>query len=159
MTEKHKPVTLHAKFLKVSQSKLPRKITLPKSEESSITYLEIIKKYLEPFIADKYPSGGYVFWPDLAFSHYANLVQKHLKNKNILFVPKLDNPENLPQVRTIERFWGTLKTKVYERNWSAKNLHQLQNRIKLCLRKIDLHLVQVHAEGAKKELAKYAQER
>ena len=124
-----------------------------------ITYLEIIKKYLEPFIADKYPSGGYVFWPDLASSHYANLVQKHLKDKNIPFVPKLDNPANLPQVRTIERFWGTLKTKVYERNWSAKNLHQLQNRIKLCLRKIDLHLVQVHAEGAKKELAKYAQER
>ena len=39
-------------------------------------YLEnCIKKHLIPFINKYYLDGGYVFWPDLASSHYANSVQ------------------------------------------------------------------------------------
>ena len=36
---------------------------------------ECIMKRLEPMIKKYYPDGGYVFWPDLASSHYAKSVQ------------------------------------------------------------------------------------
>lgn len=56
---------------------------------------ECIKKYLEPFIYQHYPHGGYIFWPDLASAHYASSVQNYLKSKNINYVPKWLNPANL----------------------------------------------------------------
>ena len=52
-------------------------------------------------------------------------------------VDKVDNPANLPEVRPIEDFWSILKAKVYENNWEAKTLHQLEVRIKKCLREVD----------------------
>ena len=42
----------------------------------------------------------------------------------------IDNTANLPEVRPIEDFWSILKAKVYENNWEAKTLHQLEIRIK-----------------------------
>ena len=52
-------------------------------------------------------------------------------------VDKVDNPANLPEVRPIEDFWSVLKAKVYENNWEAKTLHQLEVRIKKCLKEVD----------------------
>jgi hypothetical protein len=52
-------------------------------------------------------------------------------------VKKVDNPPAVPECRPIEDFWGILKGKVYESNWQAKDVKQLQTRIKLCLKKID----------------------
>jgi transposase len=116
-------------------------------------YLEnIIKPYLEPFIEKHYPDGGFVFWPDLASSHYANSVLTYLKSKNIKYVPKYMNPANLPKARPIEDFWGNLKNLVYEGDWSATSLSQLENRIKACLGKMDLSFVQRHAESVRSRL-------
>ena len=50
---------------------------------------------------------------------------------------KVDNSANLPEVRSIEDFWSILKAKVYENNWEAKTLHQLEVRIKKCLKEMD----------------------
>ena len=52
-------------------------------------------------------------------------------------VDKGDNPANLPEVRPLEDFESILKTKVYENNWKAKTLHQLEVRIKKCLKERD----------------------
>ena len=52
-------------------------------------------------------------------------------------IDKVDNPANLPEVRTIEDFWSILIAKVYENNWEAKTLHQLEIRIKKCLKEVD----------------------
>ena len=41
-------------------------------------------------------------------------------------VDKVDNLTNLLEVRPIEDFWSILKAKVYENNWEAKTLHQLE---------------------------------
>ena len=49
-------------------------------------------------------------------------------------VDKVDNAANLPEVRPIEDFWSLLKAKVYENNWEAKTLHQLEFRIKKFLK-------------------------
>uniref|UniRef100_A0A914DK72 Transposase n=1 Tax=Acrobeloides nanus TaxID=290746 RepID=A0A914DK72_9BILA len=95
---------------------------------------------------------NYVFWPDKASSHYANNVLNHLRQKDIHFVEKDDNPSNLPEARSIEDFWDILKEKVYANVWKAENTRQLTNRIKLCLRNIDRDLVQRLAEGTKKRI-------
>ena len=52
----------------------------------------------------------------------------------ISFTMSIDNTANLPEVRPIEDFWSILKAKVYENNWEAKSLHQLEVRIKKCLK-------------------------
>ena len=98
---------------------------------------QCLEDRLLPFINKYHSDGNYVFWPDLSTSHYANMVQKYLKDKNVQFEPKNINPANVPKVRAIKDFWGLLKAKVYEKNWSAKNINQLQKKIQSCLSKMD----------------------
>lgn len=102
---------------------------------------ECLDRGLIPFIRSKYPHGNYVFWPDLASSHYANSVCEHLNNQNIEFVPKCLNPANVPKARPIEDFWGILKREVYKNNWKANSIPELKRRIVWTLSKIDPKLV------------------
>ena len=37
----------------------------------------------------------------------------------------------------MEDFWSILKVKVYENNWEAKTLNQLEFKIKKCLKEVD----------------------
>ena len=46
-------------------------------------------------------------------SHYANSVQTWLQNK-IPDIPKTINIANVPEICTIEDFWGFLKRNVYK---------------------------------------------
>jgi len=105
-----------------------------------------------PFIKKYYSTTPYVVWPDLASSHYANSVQRWFANEKIPFVPRYLNPANVPKVRPIEDFWGVLKQNVYEKDWSAKNIKQLKERIRYCLKKIDPKLVQDLARTVHKRL-------
>lgn len=102
---------------------------------------DCIKKRLLPFIEEYHPDGRYLFWPDLASSHYAKKVTDFLKEKNINFVEKEDNPPCVPELRPIENFWSILKGLVYANNWRAENLDQLKNRIKYCLKKVDKSVI------------------
>ena len=52
------------------------------------------------------------------------------------------NPANLPEARPIEDFWAILKREEYMDGWTADNVDQLESRIKNCLRKIDVKVVQ-----------------
>lgn len=119
---------------------------------NQVSYLEILKTHLIPFIRRKYRGGGYVFWPDLASSHYASSVQNYLKEAKVPVVPKNMNPANLPQVRPIEDFWANLKAEVYRDDWRARNLEELEIRIKDCLRKLGLKVARTHALAVKKRL-------
>jgi transposase len=112
---------------------------------------ECIKKRLIPYIKANY-DDNYVFWPDKASSHYAKVVVEHLEQEGINFVAKEDNPANLPEARSIEDFWAILKGRVYANSWKAENTRQLTNRIKLCLRQVDMELVQRLAESTKKRI-------
>lgn len=102
---------------------------------------DCIVKRLVPFINKCHGDGNYVFWPDLASSHYAKTVIECYEDYGINFVKKVDNPPALPECRPIEDFWSVLKGKVYENNWHAKSVKQLQTRIKMCLKKIGHDLV------------------
>jgi hypothetical protein len=106
-------------------------------------YLEdCIKKKLIPFIEQNHQDGNYLFWPDLASSHYANSVISYLNQKSIKFVDKKDNPANLPECRPIENFWSILKGNVYKNNWQAENIDQLKRRINFCLKNINANVIQ-----------------
>jgi transposase len=113
---------------------------------------ECIIKRLIPFIRQHHSDDKYIFWPDKASSHYANIVIDHLKTENINYVPKLENPSNLPEARPIEQFWSILKGHVYKNNWKAENLEKLKERIKYCINKIDLILIQKLCEGVYRRL-------
>ena len=74
----------------------------------------------------------------------------------IQHVDKVDNPANFPEVRHIEDFWSILKAKVYVKNWVAKTLHQLEVRIKKCLKEMDQITRLKTIECVKKDLSTFA---
>ena len=96
---------------------------------------ECLEKRLLKFVRAHHSKGQFVFWPDLASSHYAKSVLTWLDQQNINFVPKWMNPANLPEVRSIEDFWAYLKRLVYAENYQAKTVEELTARIKKCLKK------------------------
>ena len=85
-------------------------------------------------------------------SHYAKLVTDWLNEQKIPFVPKTKNPANLPEGRPIEDFWAILKREVYMDAWTAQNVDQLETRIRYCLKKMDVKVVQRLASTTHKRL-------
>lgn len=83
------------------------------------------------FIAEKHKNKKISFWPDLASS--PSLAE--MSRLNIPFVPKDQNPPNLPQLRPIEDFWANLKRKVYSNSYRPKTLKNLKDKIKWELKK------------------------
>ena len=106
------------------------------------------------FIEKHHLSDKYIFWPDLASSHYANKTSAWLNEQKVPFVPKVANPPNVPKACPIEDFWSILADKVYSESWAATNQEQLVNRIKSQLKKIDLDTIQTMMEGIRKKLRK-----
>ena len=52
------------------------------------------------------------------------------------------NPQNVPQARPIENFWGCLTQKAYENGWSSNSEAQLIRRIELKLKGFDTKFVE-----------------
>jgi transposase len=97
---------------------------------SEIYISECLNKHLLPFLKENYPSGHFLFWPDLASCHYSRATLSWLREQKIPFVEKENNPPCAPQIRPIERFWAHLKEKVYEGGWTADSQQQLISRIR-----------------------------
>lgn len=118
---------------------------------------QCLKKILIPFLREHHSECDFVFWPDKASAHYAKRTQEFLTRKNIPFVPKERNPTNLPQCRPVEDLFGKLASEVYKNNWKASNLRELKNRIRLCLRKMDMTGVQRSCKGIRTSLRRVAE--
>lgn len=131
-------------WLAVSPRGISRPFFVPRnlSINQHIYREECIRKRLLPFIKKYHQDGKYIFWPDLASAHYANSVLNYLKTNEVKFLPKIDNPANVPKARPIEDFWANLKRIVYEGDWSARTITQLENRIKASMKKIDKTFLQ-----------------
>jgi hypothetical protein len=114
---------------------------------------QCLKKCLLPFIREKH-KDNFIFWPDLASAHYGAISTSFLRENKIPFVDKQHNPANVPQCRPVEDFFAILSAKVYEGGWEADNVTQLKSRIKRCLKKIDLNLVQTMMKKVKGRLRK-----
>jgi transposase len=121
---------------------------------NSNVYIEKCLPNLITFINNHHQHDDYVFWPDLATSHYAKTTIEWLNEQKIPFVPKCINPPNVPKARPIEDFWSILADKVYKGGWTAKDEKQLTNRIKAQLKKIDLKVVQTMMNGVRGKLRK-----
>lgn len=115
---------------------------------------ECLKKRLIPFLREYHSDNNYLFWPDKASSHYAGGPIKFLQQNNVKFMPKVLNPTNIPQCRPIEDFFGIMVDKVYKKGWKAENLQQLSNRIRNCLKKVDMNVVKRSINSIKKRLLK-----
>ena len=113
---------------------------------------ECIKKRLVPFIKAFHRNSKYVFWPDLASSHYAKSVIEYMASEKIRFIRKDENPANVPESRPIENFWGDLKREVYARNWSCQNLVQLERRIRSKLDNMDRKSIQARLSEVHSQL-------
>ena len=72
---------------------------------------ECLKESLIPFIRKYHSVDRYVFWPDLASSHYAKSVTSYLKTKKIPFVQKKLESCKLAKSSPNRRFLGNLETK------------------------------------------------
>ena len=64
-----------------------------------------------------------------------------MEQNGIAYVKKEENLPSAPQIRPIENYWGILKMKVYEGNWSAKNREALIRRIKMKQKEINQDIV------------------
>ena len=148
---KNKYIAKHEQKILVYLAISPLGISRPIFSKSGLAINQIsykencLKPSLVPFIRKYYARRKYVFWPDLASSHYAHSVQDFLTNAKIPFVPKLLNPANVPKARPIEDFWAHLKQQVYMGGWCANSVEQLKE-------KIDLKFVQQLAMGTRKRL-------
>ena len=108
----------------------------------SDTYISQCLPKLKEFVKKHHARDKIMFWPDLASSHYAKKTLDWLTSQKIPFVPKKDNPPNVPQARPIEDFWSVFKRKVYENGWEAQNEQQLVGRIKRKLKEVDVSVCQ-----------------
>lgn len=109
---------------------------------------------MKRFIDNYHTGDEVIFWPDLASCHYANKTLDWLIKQKIAFVPKKDNPPNVPQARPIENFWAVLKRMVYEKGWEAQNEQQLIGRIKRKLKEMDKSVIQSMMDNVKYILRK-----
>ena len=130
---------------------------LTSGRSMSVTAHSYVNNCLNPhllrFLNTHYPHGqGYVFWPDKASAHYAGLTTTFLSDNNIEYVKKEDNPTEVPQCRPVEDFFGLLATRVYHKNWVAKDAEHLKRRIRKCLREIPLSTVQATMASVRRRL-------
>lgn len=109
---------------------------------------------LKEFVDKYHKNDKIIFWPDLASSHYSNKSLQCLTDQKVPFVPKEDNPPNVPQARPVENFWGVLDRMVYDNGWEAKTELHLVNRIAQKLKEIDITVVQAMMKTIKKTLRK-----
>ena len=81
------------------------------------------------FISDNHQKDGIMFWPDLASCHYTRITRDWLAANKIPFVPRNNNPPNIPQARPIETLWSMLSRRVYDSGWEATDEEHLPRRI------------------------------
>lgn len=126
------------------------------SINSQIYIKECIKKRLTKFIDKHHSDGNFIFWPDLASSHYSKQTLEELKRLKINVVPKDSNPPNVPQVRPIEHYWAILKKRVYRNGWRAESVEELIKKVKLELRRTSPKTCQNLMRSVKSKVRKAA---
>ena len=96
-----------------------------------------MKKRLIPFIKEKYPAQDYIFWPDLASSHYAASTVQLLESAGVKFLAKERNPPNVPLLRPIEKFWAHFKAKMFSQGYRPKDVDCLMKKARKTLKAFD----------------------
>ena len=152
-TEKKFPIQLMV-WICISKDAISEPVFLPRPLNMNAEFYQkkCITAKLLPFINTYHKRTQYIFWPDLATSHYAAETLNRLRQLGIPYVPKDCNPPNLPQCRPIENFWSLLKNLVYEGGWEATNTSQLERRIKKKIKLVDMQSVRKDFESIRTRL-------
>lgn len=101
-----------------------------KSAINQHVYELAIKQRVIPFMRRYHAGRKVVFWPDGASCHYAAKITKLLDERGVLYVPRDQNPPNVPQLRPVEPFWNLLKNKVYAGDRKYADFNVLEEAIK-----------------------------
>ena len=64
---------------------------------------------LMPFIADHHSDCQYLFWLNLASSHYAKTVIMYMREKKVNFVERSENPANMPENKAHRELLGNIE--------------------------------------------------
>ncbi|CAF3461979.1 unnamed protein product [Rotaria sp. Silwood1] len=115
---------------------------------------QCVKSKSIPFIEKHHSNDEILFWPDIAKAHYSKEVLDYLESVSVPIIPKINNPPNIPQGRPIEDFWSVLAQLVYEKNWEAHTVKQLERRIKKKLKEVDISVLQRMMDDVRKNLRK-----
>ena len=99
---------------------------------------ECIMRHLIPFLQQHNAYNNYVFWPDLASSHYAKDTIALFNKKKYSFFCKRWQSSKCAATSSSWKLMGILKSRVYDGDWKAKTDHQ---QIKKCLHKLDWNVV------------------
>lgn len=91
---------------------------------------------LKPWLRSLNIKQPVLFWPDKATCHYANITLEFLRDNNIAYVKKIDNPTSVPQCRPIERFWALCKSEMIKRNKVTHNAALFKRRWNAVSKKI-----------------------
>lgn len=111
---------------------------------------ECLKKRLIPFY--KKHEVSTLFWPDLATSHYAKDTLNLLKDNNIKFVEKNENPPNAPELRPIERYWAIAKKNLIKDGKVANDMQGFKKNWNRATKKIQKRTVQNLMKKVKQKL-------
>ena len=71
-----------------------------------------MQKSVMSFVRQYHADNNYIFLSDQARAHYVKSVINYLKENNVNFACKNDNPENAPECHPIKNFWAILKQQV-----------------------------------------------
>jgi hypothetical protein len=117
---------------------------------------ECVKKRLIPFIKEKHINlANTVVWADAQPAYTNKKVLAHLDENSIIHVDKEENPGN--RVKCFSYFWNYLRnTRIYARNWEAENEDELADRIKYCLKSLDMNGVKRIVNDTEKRLNEMA---
>ena len=112
---------------------------------------DCLDPHLIPFLDAHYRRGGqtelqYSLWRCL------NGVLRQQERHLCSYVRNVDNQTEVPQCRPVEDFFGLLSTRVYHRNWVAKDMAALKRQIRKCISEIFPATVQATMETVWKRL-------
>lgn len=101
---------------------------ITKGTMNKTIYLEeCIKKRLEPFIIKLQQDHDIIFWPDMASSHYSQVVCDYLDQQKIDYVKRNENAPAVPNQRPIERFWALCKKDYKQLNKVCDTIRKFKN--------------------------------
>lgn len=126
-----------------------------KAKFDANTYLEeCVKTKLVPFITENHDLEKTVLWSDGSGVYTNKKVLAHLESENIEYVDKDLNPGN--RVKCFTYFWNLLRNNVYNDGWRAQNEQELENRIRHCLKHMNLDTVKQIANDTPHRLSEMA---
>lgn len=126
-----------------------------KTKLDAKTYLEeCVKAKLVPFITENHDLEDTVLWSDGSGVYTNKNVLAHLDGEGIEYVDKDMNPGN--RVKCCTYFWNLLRNNVYNNGFHAKNEKELEDRIRYCLKNINMDVVKQLANDTPHRLSEMA---